>query len=78
MTTDGSHIAQLAASYRKWVEQGGYVFRSRGAADSHPDGVRLQWDMVPAAGGAAASAGVQFLVLDGDGRVRYDYQFIDL
>jgi hypothetical protein len=69
--------ARVVASYDKFVEQGGYVFRARGAAEKHHDGVRLQWDMVPAGGGAAASAGVQFLILDGDCRVRYDYQFID-
>jgi hypothetical protein len=33
--------------------------------------------MVPVSGGGVTSAGVQFLVLDGDGRVRLDYQFID-
>ena len=33
--------------------------------------------MVPAAGGDAVSGGVQFLLLDADGLVRFDYQFID-
>jgi hypothetical protein len=33
--------------------------------------------MVPAAGGDAVSAGVQFLLLDSDRQVRADYQFID-
>jgi hypothetical protein len=76
----GGHAAietRVVASYHKFVEEGGYVFRSRGTAESHHGGIRLRWEMVPAAGGSAASAGVQFLVLDGDGRVRLDYQFID-
>jgi hypothetical protein len=68
---------RVVASYHKFVEEGGYVFRSRGPAESHHDGIRLQWEMVPVGGGTAASAGVQFLVLDGGGRVRLDYQFID-
>lgn len=68
---------RVVASYHKFVQEGGFVFRSAGAAESHHDGVRLRWEMAPAAGGAAVSAGVQFLVLDGDGRVRLDYQFID-
>jgi hypothetical protein len=33
--------------------------------------------MVPLAGGSAASAGEQFLVVGGDRRVRLDHQFVD-
>jgi hypothetical protein len=33
--------------------------------------------MAPAAGGDAVAGGVQFLLLDADGRIRFDYQFID-
>jgi hypothetical protein len=69
---------RVVASYRKWIEQGGYVFRLRGAADCHHDCVRLRWDMVPASGGDVVSAGVQFLILDGAGRVSYDCQFLDV
>jgi hypothetical protein len=68
---------RVAASYDKWVRAGGYVFRQLGEAEGHHGAVRLRWEMVPAAGGAAASAGVQYLILDGDGHVRSDYQFID-
>jgi hypothetical protein len=32
---------------------------------------------VPVAGGAAAGAGLEFLVLDDAGRIRLDYQFIE-
>jgi hypothetical protein len=39
--------------------------------------VRIRWEMAPATGGDAASGGVQFLLLDADGRIRSDYQFID-
>jgi hypothetical protein len=41
------------------------------------DTVKLAWEMVPAGGGEVAGSGVDFLVLDGDGRIRRDYQFID-
>ena len=68
---------RVVASFHRFIEEGGYVFRSRDSAEFHHDGVRLRWEMVPAGGGAVASAGVQFLVLDGNGRVRLDYQFID-
>jgi hypothetical protein len=53
------------------------VFRSLGSAQAHHDGVRIRWEMAPATGGGAVSDGVQFLLLDADGRVRSDYQFID-
>jgi hypothetical protein len=39
--------------------------------------VRFNWEMVPAAGGAAAAVGFDFLVLGDDGRIRLDYQFLD-
>ncbi|HCU96393.1 MAG TPA: nuclear transport factor 2 family protein [Actinobacteria bacterium] len=68
---------RVAEAHDKWVGQGGYLFRSRRAAEGHHGGVRIHWEMVPAAGGAAASAGVQFLILDDEDQVRYDYQFID-
>jgi hypothetical protein len=69
--------ARVTAAHDKWVAQGGFVFRQLGDADTHHDGVRIRWEMVPAGGGEAASAGVQFLLLDADGLVRFDYQFID-
>jgi hypothetical protein len=68
---------RVTAAYDKFVAGQGYVFRPLGAAESHHDGVRIRWEMVPAAGGGAVSGGVQFLLLDGEQRVRSDYQFID-
>ncbi len=69
---------RVAAAHDKWVQQEGFIFRPRGPVDEHHGGMRLRWDMVPSAGGEPASSGVQFLLLDEDGRVRYDYQFIDM
>ena len=67
---------RVEASYGKFVAQGN-VFRLLGPADAHHDGVRIRWEMVPASGGNAVSGGTQFLLLDSDGRVRSDHQFID-
>jgi hypothetical protein len=69
--------ARVTAAHDKWVAREGFVFRLLGEPDSHHDGVRIRWEMVPADGGEAASAGVQFLLLDPGGLVRFDYQFID-
>ena len=68
---------RVTAAYDKFVAGQGYVFRPLGAAESHHDGVRIRWEMAPAAAADAVSGGVQFLMLDADGRIRFDYQFID-
>jgi hypothetical protein len=68
---------RVTAAYEKFVAAQGFVFRPLGAAEAHHDGVRIRWEMAPAAGGEAVSAGVQFLLLDRDGRIQSDYQFID-
>lgn len=46
-------------------------------AEDHHNGVRFNWEMVPAASGAVAAVGFDFLVLGADGRIRLDYQFLD-
>jgi hypothetical protein len=68
---------RVAAAYEKFVAGQGFVFRHLGPAEAHHDGMRIRWEMAPTAGGDAVSGGVQFLLLDADGRVRFDYQFID-
>jgi uncharacterized protein len=68
---------RVTAAYEKFVAGQGFGFRVSGAAEAHHDGVRIRWEMVPAAGGDAVSGGVQFLLLDPDERIRFDYQFID-
>lgn len=68
---------RVAASYEKFVAGQDNVFKQLGPAEARHDGVRIRWEMTPAAGGDAVSAGAQFLLLDADGRVRSDYQFID-
>ena len=69
--------ARVAGAHEKWVRAGSFVFRSSGTAEAHHNGVRFNWEMVPAAGGAAAAVGFDFLVLGDDGRIRLDYQFLD-
>lgn len=73
----GAITKRVAAAYEKFIVVQGNVFRPLGSPDAHHDGVRIRWEMVPAAGGPAVSGGSQFLLLDADGRVRSDFQFID-
>jgi hypothetical protein len=54
------------------VKAGGLVFRSANNADGYHDTVRFNWEMVPAA------VGFDFLVLGADGRIRFDYQVLDM
>ena len=66
----------VTTSHDRWVGKG-YVFRSRKNAEGHHNGVRFSWEMVSAAGGDVVSIGSEFVILDDDGRIRHDYQFID-
>jgi hypothetical protein len=68
---------RVEVAYEKFIVAQGNVFRPLGPPDAHHDGVRIRWEMVPAAGGAAMSGGSQFLLVDADGRVSSDFQFID-
>jgi hypothetical protein len=68
---------RVAAAYAQFVAGQGFVFTAPRPAESHHGGMRVHWEMGPAAGGGAVSGGVQFLLRDTDGRIRVDYQFID-
>jgi hypothetical protein len=68
---------RVTRTYDDFVAGQGYVFRGAAVPDVHHDGMRIRWEMGPADGGPAVSGGVQFLILDAQGLVRYDYQFID-
>jgi hypothetical protein len=39
--------------------------------------VKFRWEMVPVGGGEPAGVGLEFVIVDADGRVRTDYQFIE-
>lgn len=69
--------AAVAKAYDEFVAKG-FVFRSARNADGHHNTVRFNWEMVPAGGGPVAAVGFDFIVLDDDGRIRSDYQFIEM
>ncbi|MGO9902942.1 MAG: nuclear transport factor 2 family protein [Solirubrobacteraceae bacterium] len=54
-----------------------YVFNVTQVNTNH-DAIRYVWEMVPAAGGEPASIGTHVVLLDADGRMVNDHQFIDL
>src|SRR5262249_34540252 len=63
---------RVERSYAEFIAPGQYAFRLRDAPVRVGDAVTFTWDMVPNAGG-----GREVLLLDVDGRIVVDYQFID-
>ncbi|MGW2422588.1 hypothetical protein ACWC0C_25555 [Streptomyces sp. NPDC001709] len=68
---------RVTRAYEEFVAPGTYVFRSRGDADRLNDIVKFHWEMVSRHGGEVAAVGLEILVLDPDGRITGDYQFIE-
>jgi glutamate synthase domain-containing protein 1 len=66
---------RIAESHEKNVRDGGYVFRAVDDAQALHDAVTFHWEMVPAAGGEVVARGLEFVVVDTDGRIAADYQF---
>jgi hypothetical protein len=71
---------RVTRAYDEFVGSGKYLFRAAGRAQRLGDVLTLRWEMVPAEGGDLSDdvvgAGLDFLTLDGDDRIRTDHQFI--
>ncbi|QXE38836.1 hypothetical protein KQY30_02005 [Streptomyces sp. GMY02] len=68
---------RVTRAYEEFVAPGTFVFRSRGNTDRLHDIVKFNWEMVPRDGGEAVGVGLEILVLDAEGRIVSDYQFIE-
>ena len=68
--------ARVARAYEEFVQKGEFSFRSRGNAARVGDAVKFNWEMV-SADGEVVGVGLEFLILDADGRIKHDYQFIE-
>jgi hypothetical protein len=68
--------ARVAGAYERWVRDKGYVFRPRGDAVAHHDMVKFSWEMGPPTGGEIVSVGLEYCLLETDGRICCAYQFI--
>jgi hypothetical protein len=68
---------RVSRAYEEFVERGGFVFKSQGNAARLDHLVKFNWEMVPAGGGDVAAVGLEVLLLDDEGRIRADYQFIE-
>jgi hypothetical protein len=64
-------------SYEQFIAPGEFIFRARDNAAGLDDVVKFNWEMVRTGDGEVAAVGLEILVLDDDGRIRVDYQFIE-
>lgn len=67
---------RVTRAYQEFVAPGQFIFRPRDNAERLRNIVKFSWEMVPTAGGDRVGGGLEVLVLDGDGRIKSDYQFI--
>lgn len=56
---------------------GGYVFKPSRNSTGHHNTLRFNWIMVPVGGDEVEAIGFDFFVLNGEGRIIADYQYID-
>jgi hypothetical protein len=68
--------ARVTSSYEKFIEPGKYLFRTHAPAVGHNGAVKVTWEMVTVPGDEVVSIGVEFLVLDDQGRIASDHQFV--
>jgi hypothetical protein len=68
---------RVAGAHEELVAGQGFVFALAGEPMAHHDAVWFRTHMLPAAGGDIAWTGSIFLILDGEGRITYDYQFTE-
>jgi hypothetical protein len=68
---------RITKAHEKLVKTGGFIFKSLGNADGHHNTVKFNWEMIPATGGDTLTIGFDFLILDDNGRIHVDYQFIE-
>ncbi|SES25974.1 hypothetical protein [Actinokineospora terrae] len=72
----GELTERVRLAYEEFVAPGLYAFRRRDDVRRLRDLVKFTWEMV-AADGAVAGVGTEVLVLDAEGRIVADYQFIE-
>jgi nuclear transport factor 2 (NTF2) superfamily protein len=66
----------VTEAYDHFVPQG-FGFRVA-KIDVTQEAVRYQWEVFPVAGGEATMKGTQVVIIDADGRMARDHQFIDM
>jgi hypothetical protein len=68
---------RVTRAYQEFVAPGEFAFKLRDNADRLSSVVKFNWEMVPSGGGEVAAVGLEILILDENGRIVTDYQFIE-
>ena len=68
---------RVTRAFEEFVAPGEFTFRARDNAERLGNVVKFNWEMVPARGGQVAGVGLEIFILDEDGRIKTDYQFIE-
>lgn len=68
---------RVTDAYERFIASGEYAFRRRDDAERLRDVIKFRWEMVSTEDGSVAGIGLEFLVIDAEGRIRRDYQFIE-
>ncbi|MFJ8083237.1 hypothetical protein ACIQ6Y_21850 [Streptomyces sp. NPDC096205] len=66
---------RVARSYEEFVAKQGLTFRPRADAVRLHGVVKFGWEAVSAETGEVLGGGVEFVVLDDDGRIKSDYMY---
>jgi hypothetical protein len=66
---------RVTEAHEKWVVQAGYLFQFVGTVASLHNSVKFNWIMLPKVGGDAISAGLNLVLLNGEGRILVDYMY---
>jgi hypothetical protein len=69
--------ARVTLAYETYVGTGQYRFRLAEPPAAHHHAVRVRWEMVSTTDEAVASVGNEFLLINTDGRIVSDHQFLD-
>ncbi|WRZ89190.1 hypothetical protein OHB54_08950 [Streptomyces sp. NBC_01007] len=69
--------ARVTRAYEEFVAPGTYVFRIQEPARRLNDVITFRWESFRTGDGQVTGGGLEFLVLNEEGRIRADYQFVD-
>jgi hypothetical protein len=69
--------ARVTSAHDEFVAKQGFVFALSGPPTSHHDAVKFNVHMAPAAGGDIPWRASIVMLLDDDGRILRDYQFME-
>lgn len=67
---------RVTGSHEKNVRDNGHRFRAKPDARALRDVVTFHWEMLPRDSEEVVATGLEFLVVDPQGRILIDYQFI--